>query len=84
VDISIARVAERVRHGGHDIPQQSIRRRYARSLRNLLELYAPLCDSTVCFENAGEFPRLVFAETPEGRTVNDASIYRKLLSGVAP
>lgn len=81
VELSIARVAERVRHGGHDIPRQAILRRYSRSLRNLLDLYAPLCDATVCLENSGEFPRLIFVQTQEGRVISDTSLYRELLSG---
>jgi predicted ABC-type ATPase len=34
-DINIARVAHRVRNGGHDVPESDIRRRYKRSLINL-------------------------------------------------
>ncbi|WP_200875050.1 zeta toxin family protein [Methylomarinum vadi] len=36
VEMSKARVAERVRHGGHNIPLKDIERRFARSLNNLL------------------------------------------------
>lgn len=39
VQLSHDRVAERVAHGGHDIPAQAIERRFARSLYNLFELY---------------------------------------------
>lgn len=81
VEMSIARVAERVRHGGHDVPRESIERRYPRSLQNLLEPYAQICDSTICLENSSEIPKLVFSQTSEGRVIKDASIYRKLLSG---
>lgn len=81
VEMSLERVAERVRHGGHDIPHQAILRRYARSLRNLIELYAPRCDLTICMENSGKMGQLIFTETPEGRVIEDASTYRKLLSG---
>ena len=81
VEMSIARVAERVRHGGHDIPRQSILRRYPRSLQNLLEIYASICDSTICLENSSEIPKLVFSQTSDGRIIEDASIYRNMLSG---
>lgn len=75
------RVSERVRHGGHDIPIQLIVRRYSRSLNNLLNLYAPLCDSTICMDNSSEIPKLIFAQTAAGRIVEDVSIYQELLSG---
>ncbi len=37
-EMAITRVAARVKAGGHDIPAESIRRRYARGIRNLFEL----------------------------------------------
>jgi hypothetical protein len=44
VEMSHLRVAERVAHGGHDIPAVAIERRFARSMRNLFALYAGKCD----------------------------------------
>lgn len=41
---AIDRVADRVRLGGHHIPEEVIRRRYKSGLRNLFELYLPLID----------------------------------------
>ena len=43
VETSIARVAHRVRLGGHGVPEPDLRRRFGRSLDNL-ELYKPLVD----------------------------------------
>ncbi len=37
-ELHVARVAARVRRGGHDIPEETIRRRYDRSRRNLITL----------------------------------------------
>jgi len=51
-DISVLRVAERVRRGGHDIPEDVIRRRYAASLRNLGDLYLPLADRWIIYDNS--------------------------------
>jgi predicted ABC-type ATPase len=42
--LAITRVAQRVQAGGHFVPDADIRRRYARSVRNFLELYRPLAD----------------------------------------
>ena len=44
-DMALARVAGRVRQGGHDIPEATVRRRYESGLRNFLRFYAPLVDS---------------------------------------
>lgn len=44
-DLAVDRVKLRVRHGGHDIPEAVIRRRYRRSPRNFVELYRPLASA---------------------------------------
>jgi predicted ABC-type ATPase len=44
-EMAIARVASRVRQGGHDIPELTIRRRYEAGLRNFFLTYASLVDS---------------------------------------
>lgn len=44
VEISILRVAERVAHGGHDVPLQALQRRFPRSIKLLLNDYAPAVD----------------------------------------
>lgn len=59
------RVAERVSHGGHDIPVSDIERRFLRSLENLFGVYAQLADRTVCFLNSGETPVIVFTQQGE-------------------
>ncbi len=43
-EMAIQRVTDRVRVGGHHIPDDVIQRRYAGGLRNLFELYLPLID----------------------------------------
>ncbi|MFO1006625.1 MAG: zeta toxin family protein [Planctomycetaceae bacterium] len=43
-ELAINRVADRVRLGGHNIPDEVIRRRYEGGLKNLFELYLPLID----------------------------------------
>jgi predicted ABC-type ATPase len=44
-EMAVARVANRVRQGGHDIPEPVIRRRFEAGLRNFFRLYAPLVSS---------------------------------------
>ena len=82
LQISIERVAERVRHGGHDIPLDSLKRRYPRSLYNLLHLYAPICDTTVCLDNSDEIPTIIFTQrNNEDRKIENSLIYGKMVSG---
>lgn len=51
-ETAVARVAERVRRGGHDVPEATIRRRFAVGLRNLFDVYLPLVDSWHVYDNA--------------------------------
>jgi predicted ABC-type ATPase len=59
VDMAIARVAARVRQGGHDIPEGVIRRRFQSSWANFHHRYKPLVDAWVLYDNAGESPVLI-------------------------
>lgn len=52
-EISIDRVAQRVAEGGHSVPQEDIRRRYARSLANL-PVALRQADRTTIFDNSTE------------------------------
>ena len=58
-EVAIARVAARVRRGGHAIPELVIRRRFAAGLRNLEQVYKSQVDAWVVYDNAGDEPILV-------------------------
>jgi predicted ABC-type ATPase len=51
-DMAVARVAERVRLGGHDVPEGVVRRRYARGLDNFFRLYRLQADRWWLIDNA--------------------------------
>ncbi len=55
---AIARVAERVKQGGHNIPEAIIRRRFESGLKNFEKMYQPLVDVWLQFDNAGDIPKL--------------------------
>lgn len=58
-DAAVERVRGRVAEGGHDVPEPVVRRRYARGLRNLWNLYLPLVDDWSVYDNAGRTPDLM-------------------------
>ena len=78
VEVARLRVAERVTHGGHDIPLPEIERRFVRSLNHLFDTYVSLVDRTVCFFNGGPAPFLVFTQEGAHRVVTEPSILRSL------
>jgi predicted ABC-type ATPase len=62
---NVARVQERVMHGGHDVPADDVRRRYDRSLRNLPEAIR-IADEATLYDNGDAHPRKVL-EARAGR-----------------
>lgn len=53
VDMAISRVAERVRQGGHDIPPDVIRRRFAAGWRNFEQHYREAVNDWAVYDNTG-------------------------------
>lgn len=51
-DMAVNRVAARVAAGGHDIPEETIRRRYEVGIRYFIEDYAPACDRWILADNS--------------------------------
>lgn len=56
---AIARVAQRVKQGGHHIPEDVIRRRFASGKDNFEKIYAPIVDAWALYDNAGAAPVLI-------------------------
>jgi len=56
---ALARVAMRVRQGGHDVAAEVIRRRFAAGMRNFLTVYRHLVDFWQWYDNSGPEPRLL-------------------------
>lgn len=52
--MAVERVAKRVREGGHDIPFDTIHRRYWSGLWNFFEIFKPIVDSWLFFDNEND------------------------------
>lgn len=74
-DVAISRVAERVRAGGHHVPGDTVRRRYARSVRNLLELYRPVVTTWQVYDNTHGARRLIAFNNGYFDTVLDHDLW---------
>ena len=73
-DLAVARVADRVRLGGHEVPEKIVRRRYARGLRNFLFLYRPLASTWSIYDNSsGATPAIIASgrRGGEGKVLNE-------------
>ena len=58
-EMAIARVAERVKQGGHNIPEDVIRRRYAAGRQNFETHYRDVVDAWACYDNSGDEPIMI-------------------------
>lgn len=62
-DTSLARVQERVRRGGHDVPEEDIRRRFRRCFHNFWHRYRQIADYWYVYYNfSGDFKRIASGE----------------------
>jgi predicted ABC-type ATPase len=85
-DTCVARVQERVRKGGHDVPEADIRRRFSRSFANFWHIYRQIADAwNVIYNSGSEFKRVAVGEG-DTVTINDEHAFQQFLrlSGVSP
>lgn len=76
--LAVARVAERVRRGGHSVPEAIIRRRYAAGIERLRSLDVKSFDHILVFDNSGLAPRPVANWRGGLWTVRDAGTWAKI------
>ena len=58
-EFAIARVNQRVKEGGHSVPEDVIRRRFKTDWSNFERLHKNLVDEWALYDNAGEQPILI-------------------------
>jgi predicted ABC-type ATPase len=79
-DVAVARVAERVRAGGHDAPEETIRRRYETGLKNFFSIDRPLANEWRVYDNSriGHSILMAAGEGPEERSVVDRLTWERI------
>jgi predicted ABC-type ATPase len=80
-ELAVARVAERVRQGGHHVPEEVVRRRFVAGLRNFFGRYDRIVDTWQMFDNSGPSgPRLIAARLAgEERRILDREAWTALV-----
>lgn len=78
-ELAIQRVKNRVAEGGHNIPEDIIRRRYKKGVKNLFELFIPICDYWIIIDNS-QTPYNIVAEGQEEQDlkIQSQSVWEKL------
>ena len=79
VATSQMRVAERVSHGGHDVAEADLLRRFPRSLQNVLYVFTERVDEAVCLWNGDNGVQLVFRQKGTVRKIANPMLLAHLL-----
>jgi len=79
VDVALSRIEQRVMKGGHGVPEQVVRRRFDRSVRNFFLEYQPIVDSWHLFDNTSSKPVTVAFKTGVKPRIIDRDNYRGLI-----
>ncbi len=67
VKLALARIADRVRKGGHNIPDRDVKRRFTRGVWNLFHVYQKIFNTWSIFDNSTGNPEPI-AKTEDGAT----------------
>jgi predicted ABC-type ATPase len=78
--MAVARVAERVRMGGHNGSEATIRQRYQRSIQDFFRLYRPVVSSWRLYDNTQAGAPRLLARTNEGgvETILDDPVWQQI------
>ncbi|TVZ28075.1 putative ABC-type ATPase [Gillisia sp. Hel_I_86] len=73
IELAQQRVKIRVKEGGHNIPDKVIERRYLRGINNLFEIYLPIVDGALIFDNSYGKHELIAQKTVDNHidVIND-------------
>lgn len=67
IDLAKERVKVRVLEGGHNIDPDIIERRYVRGIKNLFDIYLPIVDGALIFDNSMGKHQLLAQKTADGQ-----------------
>lgn len=83
IQLAKDRVSTRVSEGGHNIPENIIERRYKRGLKNLFEIYLPICNNTMVFDNSNQITKLIFSKVNYSEIeIFDNLIFKSIQNGI--
>lgn len=83
-ELAITRVRDRVLAGGHNIPENVIRRRYTMGLNYFFETYIPLCDRWILADNSSNPFKIVAEGDANGTYIKDEVKFKTILNKVYP
>jgi predicted ABC-type ATPase len=79
VDLALKRIADRVKNGGHNLPENVVSRRFKKKLQNLFRIYRPLLDTWVLLDNSTDTPNLIALEELSKLTILNTILYNDII-----
>jgi predicted ABC-type ATPase len=84
VELAKDRVKRRVSEGGHNIEEEVIERRYKTGIKNLFELYLPVCDSILLMDNSDKKSNFVMKKKiNEPMEIFDELLFEKIKKSIS-
>ena len=80
-ELAIARIKDRVSEGGHNVPAEDVRRRFARGIRNFFNLYEPIVNSWMLFDNSKAKPVLIAKKNNDHMEIINEDLFKIIRKG---
>lgn len=77
-DLAVERVKDRVAAGGHNVNETTVRRRYRSGIKNLFDLYIPICDYWMITDNSMQPMEVIAKGNKRKENINNTLVYNKL------
>ncbi|NEN25477.1 AAA family ATPase [Cryomorpha ignava] len=77
-ELAISRVATRVKEGGHNIPEDVIRRRYKSGLKNFFTMFLPKIDNWLFVNNSGDSYEIIAEGALNEESINNSHKWEEL------
>ncbi|MCH6197975.1 zeta toxin family protein [Aquiflexum sp. LQ15W] len=78
-ELALKRVKTRVAEGGHNIPEDVIRRRYKNGLVNFFKLYKPILDKWIFVDNSKKPYKLIARKNSSKIFISDGNLWNKII-----
>lgn len=76
VELSLKRIKYRVKHGGHDVPEKIVRRRFYRTFHNFKSTYMSLADEWYVIDNSNK-PIVIAQKKNQDIKIIDKNIFNR-------
>lgn len=77
-ELAISRVSTRVKEGGHNIPEDVIRRRYKSGLTNFFTMFLPKIDNWLFVNNSGDTYEIIAEGALNEESINNSQKWEEL------